>query len=300
MEDAEDLVQETMLRAWRRLDTFEGRAPFRAWLYKIASHACFDALEKRPRRSLPTTSRPASDPREPAAPPLADPVWLDPLPDEWLAPGSASPEARYAARESVTLAFLAALQALPPRQRAVLILRDALDWPASEVAECLDMTVSAANSALHRARATLGKHYHGRGQEGLAVSMADERTRVLLDRYVRAWEAADVAGLVALLKEDAAFTMPPSPSWFRGRDAVAAFAAATVFAGAALGRWRLRPARANTQPAFALYQRDDPGGKYRAFGIQVLTVEAARLVEVTTFVNAALFSRFGLPDPLIE
>jgi RNA polymerase sigma-70 factor (ECF subfamily) len=155
LQDAEDTVQETMLRAWRKLNTFEGRASLRAWLYRIATNACFDALAKRPRRVLPVSAQPAADPRAPMSPPLTEPIWLEPYPDDLIAEPEAGPEARYTARESVALAFIAALQSLPPRQRAVLILRDVLDWQASEVAQTLDLTVSAANSALHRARVTL-------------------------------------------------------------------------------------------------------------------------------------------------
>jgi RNA polymerase sigma-70 factor (ECF subfamily) len=304
LHEAEDLVQETLLRAWRRLDSYEGRASFRAWLYKIATNACLDVLDqRRSRRTLPTSARPASDPHTPIAPPPSEPVWLEPFPDEWLVEAAASPEARYTALESVSLAFLAALQALPPRQRAVLILSDVLDWSAREVAELLGLTVSAANSALHRARVTLTKHYHGREPESVAKSRVDIQTQRLLERYVQAWETADVARLVALLKEDATFTMPPSPSWYRGRAAIGAFVAVTVFAdhgmfpGKAAGRWRLVPTRANAQPAFAIYQRME-GNVYQAFGIHVLTFEAGRLAEITSFIDSSLPLRFGLPPAL--
>ncbi len=305
LHDAEDLVQETLLRAWRRLDTFEGRASFRAWLYKIATNACLDALDrKRSRRALPQATHPAANPREPFNPPITDPIWLEPFPDEWLVEGAAGPEARYSARESITLAFLAALQVLPPRQRAVLILRDVLDWSAREVAGLLGLTVPAVNSALHRARVTLAKHYHRGGREKMKASSADDRTRALLDRYVRAWETADVAGLTALLKEDAAFTMPPSPSWYRGRAAARVFIASTIFApggmfgGQANGRWRLQPTRANAQPAFAMYQRGASGQTYRAFGVQVLTFDGEHLAEVVNFIMPDLVPRFDLPTEL--
>lgn len=297
LQDAEDLVQETMLRAWRRLDTFEGRAPLRAWLYKIATNACLDALDKRPRRALPPALHPASDPGGPIAPPIAEPIWLEPLPDDWAAEAAAGPEARYAARESVTLAFVAALHTLPPRQRAVLILRDVLDWRASEVAELLGLTVSAANSVLHRARVTLAKHYHGKDRETLRPTLDDETMRLLLSRYVRAWETADIAELIALLKDDATFAMPPTPSWYRGREAIRAVLASTVFTGAARDRWQLRPTRANGQPAFALYQRDGADGVYHPFGIQVLTFDGNQIADATTFLDPAIFARFGLPLP---
>lgn len=314
--EAEDLVQETMLRAWRRLDTYEGRASFRAWLYKIATNACLDALDhRRARRSLPLSAFPASDPQAMVAPPMTEPVWLEPFPDEWLVEMAAGPEARYLSGESVSLAFLAALQVLPPRQRAVLILSDVLDWSAREVAEMTGLTVSAVNSALHRARATLARQYHGKEMESVAWDLGgakglpgtrrlvDDRTQSLLQRYVRAWETADVEGLVALLKEDAAFSMPPSPSWYRGRAAIAAFVAATVFAdqgmfpGSAHGRWRLLPTWANAQPAFAAYQQVE-GGDYAAFGIHVLAIDGEQLSAVTTFIDPVLPLRFGFPPTM--
>jgi RNA polymerase sigma-70 factor (ECF subfamily) len=310
LHDAEDLVQETFLRAWRRLDTFEGRSSFRAWLYKIATNACLDALDRQRtvRRALPSTARPPGDPHTPPEPPIAERVWLEPFPDEWLVeasagPASAGPEARYSARESISLAFLAALQLLPPRQRAVLILADVLDWRASEIAGLLEITASAVNSALHRARATLARHYPAGGRESLPSRATDERMRALLHQYVQAWEAADVAGLVALLKEDARFSMPPSPSWYYGRAAIRVFVAATLFAddalfpGAARGRWRLRSTRANGQPAFATYHRD-VSGAYRPFGLQVLTFDGEQLAAVDHFINPALFSPFGLPTEI--
>ena len=304
--EAEDLVQETLLRAWRRLDTYEGRASFRAWLYKIATNACLDVLasRKRARRVLPPATHPAADPNAAVMAPIMEPIWLEPFPDEWLVEAALNPETRYAAHESVSLAFLAALQLLPPRQRAVLVLCDVLDWSAREAAELLGLTVSAVNSALHRARVTLGKHYHARGPEAAPTRPGDEATRALLHKYVRAWEAADVDGLVALLKEEAVFTMPPSPSWYRGRAPIGAFVAATIFGdegmfpGQAAGRWRLMPARANAQPAFAVYERDPSGGGYRAFALQVLTFDGDQLAEVANFIDAALFARFGLPAQL--
>jgi RNA polymerase sigma-70 factor (ECF subfamily) len=214
--------------------------------------------------------------------------------------------------ESVSLAFLAALQALPPRQRAVLILSDVLDWPARDVADMIGLTISAVNSALHRARVTMAKQYHGRELESVvrdlggakdqpgSRGLTDERTRSLLQRYVQAWESADVAGLVALIKEDAAFSMPPSPSWYQGQTAIAAFVAGTVFAGQGMfpgqapGRWRLFPTRANAQHAFAIYQRVE-GGDYEAFGIHVLAIEGDRLAAITSFIDPSLPIRFGFP-----
>ena len=295
LHDAEDMVQETMLRAWRRLSTFEGRASLRAWLYKIATNACLDALDKRPRRTLPAAMYPAADPQQPLLPPVAEPIWLEPYPDDLLPDADANPEARYTARESITLAFLAALQSLPPRQRAVLILCDVLDWRADEVAELLETTVSAVNSALHRARATLAQRYHAGGLDAADVSTADEATRYLLDRYVAAWESADVAGLTALLREDATFSMPPVPSWYRGRAAVRAAVSAIALGAEAGGRWRMLPVRSNAQPAFACYRRDEAGGAHRFFGIQVLRIAGEQIVDATTFLDPTLIARFSLP-----
>ncbi len=297
LQDAEDLVQETLLRAWQRLNTFEGRAPFRAWLYKIATNLCLDALALRQRRSLPPVKYPAADPRVPLAPPPSEPDWLEPFPDELVADQDAGPEARYTARESITLAFLTALQLLPPRQRAILILRDVLDWHAEETAELLELTVSSVNSALFRARTTLAKHYRKIEQDSLPIVPADEMTRTLLDRYVRAWETADIDGLITLLKEDATFPMPPSPSWYLGRDAIRAFIQANILDGDARGRWRLLPTRANGSPAFAWYRRISPD-RFVAFAIQILTLEKGLIADVTTFPLPALFSFFRLASEI--
>jgi RNA polymerase sigma-70 factor, ECF subfamily len=299
LQDAEDLVQETLLRAWQRIETYEGRASFRAWLYKIATNLCLDALARRPRRSLPPGKFPASNPDAPPAPPLGEPIWLEPIPDEWLAAEETSPEARFAAQESITLAFLAAVQILPPRQRAVLLLCDVLDWRAREVAGLLGLTVSAVNSALHRARVTLAKHYRSPATPDLDAAHSDEMTRGLLERYVRAWENADVEGLVTLLKEDATFTMPPIPSWYRGRAAIGAAASAIAF-GAAGRRWKLVVTRANGQPAFGAYLLEAANNLYKPFGIQVLslTPDTAEIADITTFISPALFARFRLPTEL--
>src|SRR5687767_4476518 len=281
LHEAEDMVQETLLKAWKRLDSYEGRASFRAWLYKIATNTCLDFLDqRRSRRLLPLDVVPASDPGMSIQPPAAEMTWLEPFPDEWLRDtGAINPEARYSDLESISLSFMTALQFLPPRQRAVLILRDVLDFSANETAEVLEITVSSANSALHRARVTLSQRYHGQEVESSGSPTHDERTQWLLDHFVQAWESADVEGLVALLKEDAMLAMPPSPSWYQGREAIGVFVAGTVFgenamfAGEAPGRWRLIPTRANAAPAFALYQRDDRDG-YQAFGLHVLGHDA--------------------------
>lgn len=295
LEDAEDIVQETMLRAWRHLETFEGRASFRAWLYKIATNACLDVISKASRRGLPPAKRAFANPQEPLPAVVNDPVWLDPFPDDWLDEATPSAEARYTQQESVTLAFLTALQLLPPHQRTVLVLRDVLDWQASEVAALLDMTVSAVNSALHRARSTLAKHQL-LAPERTTATKDDAHTRTLLERYVRAWEAVDVAGLVALLKEDATFSMPPFPAWFQSRDAIGTFFTASVFAPNLA--WRLRLISASGQSGFAAYQYDAATDSYQAHAIHVLTVDGDGIISLTAFLNPALFRHFGLPPTL--
>jgi len=299
LEDAEDLVQETMLRAWRHIDTFKGRASLRTWLYAIATNACLDTLKKRPPRTLPAAASPAMDPLTPIAQAPAESIWLEPFPDRWLAEATENPEARYSRRESVSLAFLTVIQLLPPRQRAIVLLSDVLDWRAGEIARLLSTSVLAVNSALHRARATLAKHYHPEQHAWVQAGPADRATSELLRRYVDAWETDDIDGLVALLKEDATMSMPPSPSWLWGREAIRAFLASTAFGPGARGRWHLDATAANARPAFVVYRADESRGSRRAFGIQVVTPEgsaATRLIaDVTTFTVPALVTAFGFP-----
>lgn len=299
LHDAEDAVQETMLRAWRHFHTFTSRGPgsLRTWLYTIATNACLDALKKRSPRSLPTATAPAADPALPVAPRSAEMLWLEPFPDSWLSEATENPEARYTRSESVSLAFLTALQLLPPRQRAILLLSDVLDWRASEIAHLLEISVSAVNSALHRARVTLEKNYHREQQEmGAQISQTDAATDALLARYLQAWEADDIDGLVALLKEDATLSMPPVPSWYLGRDAIRSFLLTNVNPQR---RWRVLPTRANGQPAFALYRTDEAQGPYQARGIQIVTLNGTqspgKIREVIAFLNPKLVTSFGLP-----
>jgi len=305
LHEAEDMVQETLLKAWKRLDTYEGRASFRSWLYKIATNTCLDFLDqKKSRRLLPFEKSAPSDPKVPILPPTPEISWLEPFPDEWLGDKSAiNPEARYSDSESISLAFLTALQILPPRQRAVLILRDVLDFSALETAEVLGLTISSANSALHRARTTLSQRYpHGERQD-LPMSSTDEKTQKLLDLFVQAWEAADVTGLVALLKADATLAMPPSPSWYQGQNAIGTFVAATVFGeggmfpGRAADRWRLLATRANGTPAFAMYQRDEKN-EYQPFGLIALTIDKGKLAQIISFIDPSLPPLFGFPAKL--
>jgi len=301
LQDAEDLLQETLLRAWRRLETFQHNLSFRAWLYKIATNLCLDLLDKRPRRSLPAMVEKASDPHGPLAPPRQEPVWLEPLPGEWLASREGNPETLAVARETISLAFLVALQQLPPRQRAVLILCDVLDWRAGESAELLALTVSSVNSALHRARSTL-KRFAGLDAPGSLSPIAEsERIQNLLSQYMEAWESQDIPRLVALLKEDAEFTMPPTPTWFQGRASIAAFIEREILKPhSPTGIWRLVPTQANGQPALAVYLRTEAGGPFRAITLQVLTMDptAKRIDGVTCFLNTELFRRFNLPAEL--
>lgn len=305
LHEAEDMVQETMLKAWKRLETYEGRASFRSWLYKIATNSCLDFLDQqKSRRLLPFDKLSPSDPKTPIMPPTHEITWLEPFPDEWLGDRSAiSPEARYSDSESISLAFLTALQTLPPRQRAVLILRDVLDFSANETSAVLELTVSSVNSALHRARTTLSQRYPQGEMEDSTMSSTDERTQRLLDHFVQAWETADVDGLVALLKADAAFAMPPSPSWYQGREAIGMFSAGTIFAdggmfpGKALNRWRLLPTRANGSPAFAIYQRDETND-YQAFGLIALTIDGDKLSHIISFIDPSLPTLFGFPATL--
>lgn len=306
LHEAEDMVQETMLKAWKRVETFEGRASLRSWLYKIATNTCLDFLDqKKSRRLLPVNVLPASDPRLQIMPPLPEMTWLEPFPDEWLDDKTAiNPEAHYTDLESISLAFLTALQVLPSRQRAVLILCDVLGFSAREAAEVLEQTVSSVNSALHRARKTLNERYQGKS-EGTSAQANDERSQWLLDHFVKAWESADVDGLVALLKEDAVLAMPPSPSWYQGRADIGTFVAATVFAdegmftGIAARRWKLLPTRANGAPAYAIYQRTQ-GITYQAFGMHVLEHDSDGLSQIISFIDPSLPSRFGLPAEVTE
>ena len=295
VQDAEDMVQETFLRAWRRRETFEGRASFRAWLYRSATNLCLDALRRRPRRGLPVTRGAARSIDEPIPDDVNEPVWLEPFPDDLAANEEADPEARFTQRESITLAFVASLHLLPPRQRAVLILRDVLDWPASEVAVLLDQSVPSVKSALHRARTTLAARYR---PEDLSPAALDESLRPQLERYVRAWETADVEGLTALLKADASFSMPPIPAWYQGPEAIGRLVAKTVFSGAASGRWRLQPARANGRRAFGLYKLNPPAGTYDLYGIQVVSFSGDQIRDITTFRKPELGGYFDLPAEL--
>ncbi len=297
LQEADDLVQETFGRAWNRRATYAGRAPLRAWLYRIATNVCIDRLRRQPRRSLPIAREPAASAEQPIPASINEPIWLEPYPDDLPGPEADEPEAKYSLKESVQLAFLTALHLLPPRQRAVLILADVLDWPAAEVAAALDQTVPSVKSALHRARATLRRHYPAARHEAGPPVPDAEALRGRLARYVKAWESADVEGLVALLKDDCTFSMPPIPSWYAGRANIAALVSKTIFAGPAAGRWRLEPTRANGQPGFGLYRRNEMGA-YEGYGVQVVTFAGDDIADITTFRVPNLLKYFGLSDAL--
>jgi RNA polymerase sigma-70 factor (ECF subfamily) len=225
-----------------------------------------------------------------------EPVWIQPYPNELLAPADAGPEARYESHESISLAFMIALQELPARQRCALILGDVLDWQAAEIAEVLDISVSAVNSLLHRARSILKQRYPQKAAEKPRVT--EGRQKLLLERYLRAWETADIDGIVSMLTEEATFSMPPLPSWYQGRAAIRAFILATGLVQEAAGRWRLLPIRANGQPGFAFYMRDENSGKYLPFALQILSFEGELFSDVTAFGTPGLFPAFNLPAEL--
>jgi len=298
VQDAEDLVQETLLRAWQRRATYAGRASLRAWLYKIATNLCLDTLKQRKRRTLPIARQPTATLDDPIPPDVNEPIWLEPFPTALLAPEEMMPDARFSLRESISLAFLVLLQQLPPRQRAVLILRDVLDWQASEVAELLELSVPTVKSLLFRARQRQAAQLHDVTVEEVNSAPPDETTRTLLHRYTTAWEKADIDELVALLKEDATFSMPPIPSWYQGRHTIGGLVAKTIFRSNAQGRWRLQPTWANGQFAFGLYRIGEADGAYHAYGIQVVTLEARLIADITTFRIPTLFPTFNLPMTL--
>jgi RNA polymerase sigma-70 factor (ECF subfamily) len=293
--EAEDAVQDTMLRAWRGIASFEGRSWIRSWLYRIATNVCLNMLAKRShaRRTLPELNgSPAVHlPTEPAT----EIAWLEPYPDaelEGVVDPGLGPHARYEQRESMRLAFIAAIQYLPGRQRAALLLHDVVGWSAAETADILGMSAAAVNSALQRARATLKKHTDSadRGERDMATA----GQRSLLDRYVRAWEAKDLDGLVALLKEDAVLSMPPLSEWYQGHDAIRAVCAFYWSPGSLpFSAWRLIETQANGQPAFALYARSTSDSTWHAHVIQVLTLDGDAISALTYFVNPNLFGAFG-------
>src|SRR5919198_4008880 len=289
--DAEDALQEALLRAWRGLPKFEGRSSVRSWLYKITTNACLTAIERRSKRTLPIGNGPPTDPESEIGEPLVESVWIDPYPEE-VEDGHAAPEARYDRRESVELAFIAALQHLPATQRAVLILREVLGFSAREVAETLDTTPASVNSALQRARAAVEERTPPRSQQATLRALGDDQVRELVESYVDAWERGDVDAVVAMLAQDATFSMPPQAEWFHGRGAIAAF----LPRGPMAMRRRFLPARANAQPAFGTYRWVATEERFVANAIHILTLRGGSVADVTCFLTPALFPAFGLPE----
>ena len=320
--DAEDALQDAMLRAWRGLATFEGRSSLRSWLYRISTNTCLDTISRRPKRVLPIDYGPSSDPHEGPGEPAIESVWIEPYPDERLGveDGPASPEARYEQRESVELAFIVALQHLPPNQRAVLVLREVLGFSAKEVAETLETTVASVNSALQRARKSVEERVPEQSQQATLRSLGDDRVREIVDGYVDAWQRGDVEAVVEMLTEDAAFAMPPLATWFGGREEIAIFLAGYPLSG--LWDWRPLRVRANGQEALAFYSWDEDADSYLPFALNVLTLRGERISEVDAFITrstedpdrevlarmpeqpydqsrlAAAFENFGLPPAL--
>jgi RNA polymerase sigma-70 factor (ECF subfamily) len=303
--DADDALQDALLRAWRGLARFEGRSSPRSWLYKIATNTCLDLAAKRPKRILPLDHVPEGDPHAGTGAPLAESVWIEPYPDT---------EARYEQRESLELAFIAALQHLPANQRAALILREVLGFSAQEAADALDTTTASVNSALQRARKSIDDRLPDASQQETLRALGDERLREIVERFVEAMEHADIEGVVSLLAEDAAWSMPPLTTWFRGHDALRVFMKFGPLSGA--WRWRQQPLRVNGQAALACYVWDDARGGFRPFCLNVLTFRGDKIADVTSFIDRAtdlpeeayatypvqpegsgtLFERFGLPD----
>jgi RNA polymerase sigma-70 factor (ECF subfamily) len=320
--DAEDALQEALLRAWRGLARFEGRSALRSWLYTIATNTSLNVIERRPKRVLPIDYGPSADPHDGLGLPPVESMWVEPYPDEALGleEGFASPEARYELRESVELAFVAALQHLPATQRAVLILREVLGFSAREVAGALDTTVASVNSALQRARQAVDDRLPDRSQQATLRAIGDERITELVEGYMDAMQRGDVDAVVSLLAEDAAWSMPPLPAWFSGHEALRGFMVRGPLSGD--WRWRQLPARANGQPAVASYCWYEEDGTYRPFSLDVFTVGDGKVKQITSFITrstlsrdrhfyerwpeqefdgseaSAAFERFGLPDRL--
>jgi RNA polymerase sigma-70 factor, ECF subfamily len=293
LEDAQDALQEAFLRAWNGRATYGRQSTFRAWLYRITTNACLRILERRPRRLVPYDAGPAAELGARPQPP-ADLAWLQPYPD-LLLDEDPEPGDAVVARETIELAFLAAIQHLPPRQRAVLILRDVLDWSTNETAMVLDMSVAAVNSALQRARATMKEQLPAARLEWATAADAEQAERSLLETYMEAWERHDASRLVALLREDVRLAMPPHPTWYEGREAVAAFLDGVAFPPGSEAH-RFVPTRANRQPAYGVYRGE--GAEARPFAIHLVVIEAGLVTDMHFFKYPELFPAFGLPDTL--
>ncbi|MCH0563879.1 MULTISPECIES: sigma-70 family RNA polymerase sigma factor [unclassified Streptomyces] len=290
--EAEDAVQDTMVRAWRGHDRFEGRSSLRSWLYRIATNVCLDMLSAGNRRARPMDLTDSAPLARAALSPRPDHVWLEPMPDARVLPAVQDPAEAAIAKESVRLAFMAALQRLPAKQRAVLILREVLAWRASEVAELLDTSVASVNSALQRARATLAERKE-HGADAAVSDPLDEEQQKLLERYVAAFEGYDMAALTALLHEDAIMTMPPFDLWLTGHADITGF---MTTLGAACADSRLRPVRVNGLPGFAHYKPDEETGGFVAWAVQVLEISDGRITGFHCFLDTRRwFPLVGLP-----
>jgi RNA polymerase sigma-70 factor (ECF subfamily) len=321
LHDADDALQDALLRAWRGLGRFEGRSSLRSWLYRIATNTCLDLIAKRPSRVLPIDQVAPGDPAEGPSQPLVESVWIEPYPDEQLgvADGYAAPEARYEMRESVELAFIAALQHLPATQRAVLILREVLGFSAAEVSESLETTVASVNSALQRARAAVDERLPDQTQQATLRTLGDDELSQLVESYMDAMQKGDIERVVSMLAEDAAWSMPPAASWYRGAD-LPDFLRVGPLSGE--WRWRHLPAHASGQPAVGVYAWVEEEQAYLPFALDVMTLEGSRIKEVTAFITRStagtdpefyarwpaqpvdparvelIFERFGLPARL--
>ena len=323
--DADDALQDALLRAWRGLAKFEGRSSLKSWLYTIATNTSLNAIEKRPKRVLPIDYGPPTDPHDGPSVPLTEGALIEPYPDEpmGLADGFASPDASYELRESVELAFVAALQYLPANQRAVLILREVLGFSAKETADALDTTVASANSALQRARASIDERVPEQSQQQTMRALGDDGVNQVVEAYVDAWQKSDIEAVVALLTDEATFSMPPLASWFGpGPDAIAEFLRRYPLNG--IWKWRNIRMRANGQEALAFYSWDDEAEAFIAFALNVLTLKGDRISDITAFISrvtddpdpevlartpehgfhqrrlAAAFGNFGLPERLTD
>jgi RNA polymerase sigma-70 factor, ECF subfamily len=323
LHDAEDALQEALLRSWRAMGRFEGRSSLRSWLYTIATNTCLNLIARRPKRVLPIDYGPPSDPHDGVGQPLLESVLIEPYPDQGLGleDGYAAPDARYELRESVELAFVAALQFLPANQRAALILREVLGFSAQEVADALDTSVASVNSALQRARKTVDERLPEQSQQATLRSLGDKKLQEIVERYMDAMGRGDVDEVVSMLAEDAAWSMPPLASWFRGHDEIAVFLARGPLSGQ--WTWKRLPAWANGQPAVAAYTWREDEGCFRPFALDVLTMDGDQIAEVTAFITRAtaeeddrekfanypdepveeekvvsVFERFGLPARL--
>ncbi len=291
--EAEDAVQETMLRAWKAFDRFDGRSAVSTWLYRIATNVCIDALQGRRRRAIPMDLSPSSSVDAPLPAPVSWDNWLQPIPDAAVLPETSDPADLVEERETIRLAFVAALQTLPPKQRAVLILREVLRWQATEVAELLDTTVASVNSALQRARATLDGTVVGDGRT--LDPTDDDAQRELLERYLDAFERYDIDAFVSLLREDATHNMPPYEMWLRGPEQIARW---MLGPGITCRGSRLLPVRGNGAPGFAIYRPTGPNGEHEPFNVHLIDVVDGRVAGITYFIDTELFPLFGLPAEL--